>query len=134
MKTRRWLFLINISDRIGLATGRNTTDRATIFKQSLSVMYNDLLSRDEIKIQAPEFFTSVRAYEEYLDRFHLLTFDRMITLALNHLHENPEVIRSIRHLIVDEYQDINPAQEALIKAIGHSNIFFVGDPRQTIFQ
>jgi len=126
--------LINISDRIGLTTGRNTTDKASIFKQSLSVMYNDLLSRDEIEKQAPEFFASVRAYEAYLDRFHLLTFDRMITLALTHLQEHPDVTRSIRHLIVDEYQDINPAQEALIKIIGLDDIFVVGDPRQTIFQ
>lgn len=126
--------LINISDRIGLTNGRNPTDRANIFKKSLSVMYNDLLSRDEIKNQAPEFFASVRAYEEYLDRFHLLTFDRMITLALTHLQATPDPTRNIRHLIVDEYQDINPAQEALIRTIGRSNIFVVGDPRQTIFQ
>jgi DNA helicase-2/ATP-dependent DNA helicase PcrA len=126
--------LIAISDRIGLTIGRNTTDRASIFKQSLSMMYNDLLSQDDIERQAPEFFASVKAYKEYLDRFHLLSFDRMITLALNHLYANPDVTRSIRHLIVDEYQDINPAQEALIRTMGHSNIFVVGDPRQTIFQ
>ncbi|MFH0966727.1 MAG: ATP-dependent helicase, partial [Methanobacteriota archaeon] len=126
--------LINISDRICLTTGRNTTDRASIFRQSLSVLYNDLLSRDEIKKQAPEFFASVKAYEEYLDQFHLLTFDRMITLALNHLHASPDVTRTISHLIVDEYQDINPAQEALIRTIGQKAIFVVGDPRQTIFQ
>jgi len=126
--------LINICDRIGLTTGRNTTDRVSIFKQSLSVMYNDLLSRDDIERQAPEFFASVRAYEAYLDRFHLLTFDRMITLALTHLQANPDASRSIRHLIVDEYQVINPTQEALIKTIGRNDIFVVGDPRQTIFQ
>jgi DNA helicase-2/ATP-dependent DNA helicase PcrA len=41
----------------------------------------------------------------------------------------------LQHLIVDEYQDINPAQEALIRIIGAGgSIFVVGDPWPPIFQ
>ena len=42
------------------------------------------------------------------------------------------------HLFIDEYQDVNPAQVELIKALEnlHSKctLFAVGDPRQTIYQ
>jgi len=127
-------FLIHISDKIGLTTGRNPSDKASIFRQSLSVMYNDLLFREDLQENAPDFFASVLAYEDYLEKFHLLTFDRMIGLALNNLQKFTRVVNNVSHLIVDEYQDINPAQEALIQTIGQESLFVVGDPRQTIFQ
>ncbi len=128
-------FLIHISDTIGLTQGRNPSDRSSLFRQSLSVMYNDLLSREDVEHHAPEFFASVETYEGYLQKFHLLTFDRMIVLALQHLYQNPKPVCRISHLIVDEYQDINPAQEALIQRVGaYGSLFVVGDPRQTIFQ
>jgi len=59
----------------------------------------------------------------------------MIALAVTHLKEKPEALSNIKYLIVDEYQDINRAQEQLIGLIGQSgSTFIVGDPRQTIYQ
>lgn len=59
----------------------------------------------------------------------------MINLALDNLIAEPEVLGHVEYLIVDEYQDINRAQEKLIRMIGeNSHIFIVGDPRQTIYQ
>ena len=52
-----------------------------------------------------------------LERYHFLTFGMIITKAVEALGD-PKVFKRVtaplRHLIVDEYQDINPAQQHLI--------------------
>ena len=44
----------------------------------------------------------------------------------------------IRHLFVDEYQDINAAQDAILRALGRegadANRFLVGDVKQSIYR
>ncbi len=42
----------------------------------------------------------------------------------------------LRHLIVDEYQDVNPAQERLIKLLAGPEVSLcvVGDDQQAIYQ
>ena len=46
--------------------------------------------------------------------------------------------RRIRHLFVDEYQDINAAQDAILRALGRdgaeANRFLVGDVKQSIYR
>jgi len=37
------------------------------------------------------------------------------------------------HVLVDEYQDINPIQECIIELLKPKNLFCVGDPRQSIY-
>jgi ATP-dependent DNA helicase UvrD/PcrA len=79
------------------------------------------------------------AYRESLDRYHFLTFGLLITSALEAL-ERPEVFARVqgplRHLLVDEYQDINPAQERLIEllAVPPVQLTVVGDDDQAIYQ
>ena len=105
------------------------------FLESLSVFYGELIPKDKIKKEAPDFLKSMEKYEELLDSHRSLTFDRMISLAIENLNNNPDVLKHVEYLIVDEYQDINRAQEKLIRLIGQdSKIFIVGDPRQTIYQ
>lgn len=53
------------------------------------------------------------------------------------LLSNDEVIESVRkkyrYVFVDEYQDVNPVQEAIISKIGGENLFLVGDVKQSIY-
>ncbi len=71
------------------------------------------------------------------DRF--LDFSSMIRLAAEALASNqPEAVRAIghlRHLLVDEYQDVNPAQEVLIQEVHRRTltIFAVGDDDQSVY-
>lgn len=80
-----------------------------------------------------------QAYREALDRYHFLTFGLQIACALDAL-EQPEVFARIhgpmRHLLVDEYQDINPAQEQLIALLSTPpvQLTVVGDDDQSIYQ
>ena len=46
---------------------------------------------------------------------------------------HPDAIPKFSHVLIDEYQDINPIQSSLIDLLASQNIFCVGDPRQSIF-
>ena len=44
-----------------------------------------------------------------------------------------EVRSKYRYVFVDEYQDVNPVQEAIIARISGENLFLVGDVKQSIY-
>ena len=79
------------------------------------------------------------AYLATLDRYRLLTFGQQTVRAVQAL-EDPVVLERIRatlrHLIVDEYQDVNPAQERLIATLAGPDVELcvVGDDDQAIYQ
>lgn len=80
-----------------------------------------------------------QAYRESLHRYHFLTFGLLITAALEALTDpavHARVHGPLRHLLVDEYQDINPAQERLIERLARSpvQLTVVGDDDQSIYQ
>lgn len=107
------------------------------FLKSQSVVCDELLTTDEVGCDGHERFAAeVEKYWDLLERSQLLTFARMIRLAAENLRSSKPDI-GVRHLIVDEYQDINRAQEALIDAIitcGDASCMVVGDPRQCIYE
>lgn len=80
-----------------------------------------------------------RAYEEMLDRYHVLTFGQLVARAVRALEDpaiHAKVHGTLRHLVVDEYQDINPAQQRLIDLLTQEpvNLCVVGDDDQAIYQ
>lgn len=74
-----------------------------------------------------------------LERYHFLTFAMIIAKALEALGD-PKVLARVTtplcHLIVDEYQDINPAQQRLIALLARPpvQLTVVGDDDQAIYQ
>jgi len=128
-------FLLRFGWELRLQGGRNYSENCELFMQSLNVVYAEMISDEVLSRRAASFYRAKRRYEEFLDSHRRLTFNRMIALAVKHLQDRPQVLEHVRHLIVDEYQDINRAQEHLIQLIGRSgSIFIVGDPRQTIYR
>lgn len=90
-------------------------------------------------------------------RLHLLDFADLERLAFELLYEGegskrgsgeflPSAIagvlhRRFRYVLVDEFQDINPIQEAILKLVSHEseaslpgNLFSVGDVKQSIYR
>ena len=45
-----------------------------------------------------------------------------------------ELKQSFDEVLVDEYQDINPIQEAILQLISQDNLFMVGDVKQSIYR
>jgi DNA helicase-2/ATP-dependent DNA helicase PcrA len=120
--------------------GKTLSGACLNFLSSLEVIHNELLDLDEIAARGEKegkFIEDVRQYYKRLDDERLMTFGQMIPFVVHKLRENPAVLdeMGIKHLLVDEYQDINRAQEELINMIAQkASVFIVGDPRQTIYQ
>ncbi len=132
-------FLTREEARIGFKTlspGGRLFEGIEIFTQNVDVVDNELIPLSAL--QEP-FAGMLERFHEQLDRYRLLTYGQIIARAVAELHK-PEVFESVhgvlRHLIVDEYQDVNPAQEALIKRLAAPpvQLCIVGDDDQSIYQ
>ena len=83
--------------------------------------------------------SAFRAYESVRTANAVLDFDDLLIECAALLESNDHVAASVqrayRHLLVDEYQDTDPAQQRLLDAWLGSNtsLCVVGDPRQTIY-
>lgn len=128
-------YLLRVGWNLHFQSGRSYPKTCEIFAKNLNVFHGEMIDDGVLERRAPSFYQSLKVYEESLEKVQQLTFNRMIALAVQHLQGNSSTLDHVKHLIVDEYQDINRAQEALIRLIGEgANIFIVGDPRQTIYQ
>ena len=106
------------------------------FLQGVDVVENELLDPNDM----PEPFREVLVnYLDTLERYRLLTYGQQIVRAVAEL-ERPELRQAIhadlRHLVVDEYQDVNPAQERLIELLTGPDVELcvVGDDDQAVYQ
>jgi len=104
---------------------------ATLNDELLNV--NDVIREDPLLGNVLFNIRNGLENDEYLD------FSLMVGLVVDKLQSNDtsthEVVSSIDHLLVDEYQDINPVQETLIRAIHDrgASLFVVGDDDQAIY-
>ncbi len=78
-------------------------------------------------------------YEEVKRDRGVIDFEDVLLYAVGLLDDHPEVAAAIReqyqHLVVDEYQDVSPLQQALLDQWlgGRDDVCVVGDPNQTIY-
>ena len=80
-----------------------------------------------------------RAYEEACRKERVLDFEDLLTLTVRMLEQRPTLLEAYRerypHVLVDEYQDLNLAQERLVELIaGGGAPFVVGDDDQSIYR
>jgi DNA helicase II / ATP-dependent DNA helicase PcrA len=81
-----------------------------------------------------------RAYEKTLRASKALDFDDLLILSTRLVAARDDVRgllqKSIRHLLVDEYQDTNRVQAKLVRLIAGEagNLFVVGDEDQSIYR
>ncbi|MCH9608489.1 MAG: ATP-dependent DNA helicase PcrA [Chlamydiales bacterium] len=89
--------------------------------------------------EGPPFFDIYSLYQERLKEANALDFDDLLYLTVRLFKESPETRAFYQkqwpYLLIDEYQDTNPAQYMIAQMIvEHShNIFVVGDPDQSIY-
>jgi DNA helicase-2/ATP-dependent DNA helicase PcrA len=146
---RHWALLLRVARRLGIvdlfarlsSAGKIASAPAvTTFVQSLEVVYNERIDRQTLRERAPEFARVLEHYERLLDSMKLIPFHLMIDHACDLLGPEGQLRESlqgqIRHVLVDEYQDLNPAQEEILRAfVGMgATLTVVGDDDQAIYQ
>lgn len=110
-----------------------------MFQESIDVVENELLRIEDLPEDA--FRESASAYYEILDGYRFMSFGTQIVEAVRALEDvdvGAKVAATLKHLIVDEYQDVNSAQERLIELLakphGTADLVVVGDDDQSIYQ
>ncbi|MFT4250360.1 MAG: UvrD-helicase domain-containing protein [Candidatus Woesearchaeota archaeon] len=68
-----------------------------------------------------------------MDERGVMDYSGQVQAVLALFRSRPEVVPSFDHVLVDEYQDVNVSQVRLLELLAPSNLFVVGDPRQSIF-
>jgi DNA helicase-2/ATP-dependent DNA helicase PcrA len=116
---------------------------ASLFGALISRAKNllQLPSELNIGIESPLAEQLAEVYARYQDSLYkqnAVDFDDLLMLTVK-LYENfPKVLEKyqnqFKYVLVDEYQDTNPAQYALLRQLTqHHNVFVVGDDAQSIY-
>src|SRR5437762_4082934 len=109
----------------------------------ISTAKNELIDFETYATKARTIFERRVAdvYREYQKRLlaaSAMDFDDLLMVTVNLLQSQPDVLEHyrgrFRHLLVDEYQDTNRAQNELVMLIGkhHRNVCVVGDSDQCL--
>jgi len=86
-----------------------------------------------------EYQNLYQLYQQALKKNHALDFDDLLNFTIKLFAEFPERLahyqKKFRHILVDEYQDVNPAQYKLIRQLSgqSNNLTVVGDDDQSIY-
>ena len=113
-------------------------DGISRFRRALEVVENEML---DLELLPEDLNSTIRQFYQMLDDYRMLTFGQQISRAVTALSDSDlhaQVCADIEHLFVDEYQDVNPAQEELISRLsfpnGRAHLVVVGDDDQAIYQ
>jgi DNA helicase-2/ATP-dependent DNA helicase PcrA len=148
---RQWSLAVRYARRLGIVDlyaehqARDPTTAAAapaveIFLDNLDFVHNQGISRDRLRATAPRLADVVTRYELLLERMQLLSFGSVIERVCSLLEPGQPLHREltgrIKHVFVDEYQDLNPAQEDLLRRLRGlgARITVVGDDDQAIYQ
>lgn len=80
----------------------------------------------------------VKLYNRYLQENALVDYDRILAEAYRFLTSGSEAAEKTachyRHVLIDEFQDINPEQYQIVQAVSkRADLYAVGDDDQTIY-
>ena len=110
----------------------------------ISTAKNELIDFETFATNARSFYDRKIAdvYREYQQRLHAasaMDFDDLLMVTVNLLEAHPDVLehyrRRFRHILVDEFQDTNKAQNRIVLLLGsHGNVCVVGDSDQSVYR
>ncbi|MFF6931103.1 ATP-dependent helicase [Streptomyces californicus] len=103
------------------------------------MMNDELLDPDQVAAEDPELGAALERLRFNMEKDNFIDFSLMQRLVVEALESGDtgavEALAPLRHVLVDEYQDVNVVQERLI-ALMHQHsetLFVVGDDDQAIY-
>jgi DNA helicase-2/ATP-dependent DNA helicase PcrA len=122
----------------------STTVTPDRIEAAISRAKNDLVTPDLLAQRSRDHVDAIvakvyRAYQARLRESSAVDFDdllvHLVTILKEHRDVRAELDRRFRYILVDEYQDTNLAQYAIVRALSvdHPNLCATGDPDQSIY-
>lgn len=113
-------------------------------KEKVSQAKNKLMDENTFESEAASEYEQMmgqiyRQYQKRLEESNALDFDDLVTQFVMLLKRHKDILelyqKKFTYILVDEYQDTNPAQYEAIKLLAqkHRNIFVVADDWQSIY-
>ncbi len=146
------LFVLSLIDTLKGARGKLSDEIAESLGEAVSP-YRNRLKKDEPWLSAfhsgfdsDEQLSRIcmlriaavfwQIWNEFRIRKNRLSFDDMISYAIEALEQSPSYAGRFKEILVDEFQDTNPLQDRLIQAVRRYNqrLFLVGDVKQSIYR
>jgi ATP-dependent DNA helicase UvrD/PcrA len=120
---------------------RRTPQDIGVFLDALNVIREDNVDLSQVPRTLRE---ALGRYTDLLDAHRHLDYSRIMVEALAALYDDEpsrrllqETLRQrVKYLVVDEYQDVNPLQEGIVRRLHEfgANVCVVGDDDQTVYQ
>lgn len=144
-ENRLKLYLISRFTQLGLGPFRSSARGGSYFdtvkqvSDAWKTANDELLDFDEIAAEDENIGALLIRLRGALWGDQYIDFSLMIRNAVEAIRHNQEGVENalgrLRHLMVDEYQDVNPSQEHLIRLMHDraESLFVVGDDDQSIY-
>ncbi|MEZ5531606.1 MAG: ATP-dependent DNA helicase [Steroidobacteraceae bacterium] len=144
-EVQQGLFVHRHSNRSGLTTSTDLAGAQLKRNQDTNRYISALAilreaERDEAHLDGCSILSGLDAYSELLDERSYLDYSSILEAAVEALTNDAplreRLAERVRYVIVDEYQDVNPVQEAIVWSLHElgARICVVGDDDQTIYQ
>src|SRR5882762_3122368 len=97
------------------------------------------IQQEDMRANRPAIAQIYAAYAKRCLKNGAMDFDDLLIKMYELLKNHPESLHKFQHkfkyILIDEYQDTNPAQYEIIKLLGaaHENVCVVGDDAQSIY-
>jgi DNA helicase-2/ATP-dependent DNA helicase PcrA len=97
------------------------------------------IQQEDLRANRPAIAQIYAAYAKRCFKNGAMDFDDLLLNMYKLLKNHPDALskyqRKFKYILIDEYQDTNPAQYEIIKLLGamHENICVVGDDAQSIY-
>ena len=144
-EVQQGLFVDRNSNKSGLTTSTDLSGAALRryrdtrhYVTAISILREAV--RDDTQFNGCSVLSGLETYQHLLDEKSYLDYssilDEAVTLLTNDIGVRARLADRIKYVIVDEYQDVNPIQEAIVWSLHElgARICVVGDDDQTIYQ
>lgn len=142
-ENRLRLYLISRYSELGLRNlrqrARGYFDTINQVSEAWKIINDEILNIDQVPDYDEDLGNTLENLSDCLERDQFIDFSLMIRYVVDALIEEnasaEQAISQVQHLMVDEYQDVSPCQEELIRHISSQaeTLFVVGDDDQSIY-
>jgi DNA helicase-2/ATP-dependent DNA helicase PcrA len=119
-------------------SARGVQARISLWKNELVIPHD---AAQQVNNTIDQKYVDVyREYQKRLERAGAMDFDDLLTNVVRLFRLHPDVLRvyqeRFKHILIDEYQDTNMAQNAIVVMLGalHHNVCVVGDSDQSVYR